>query len=605
MGGRYRLGQLLGAGSFGRVYEGHHTSLAQRVAIKVFRPDIVAMAGGADRVLMDVRAASRVHHRNIVDVHDLGRLDDTVYVATELVLGRTLHGMLVESGRLPWSRARAVALQIAAALKAAHKRNVVHRGLRAANCFVLESPAQVAAELRIKVSDFGFAHPALAGGGRGEEHTPPFVGDTAYTAPELNGGAATSVRSDVYAFGVLLYRMLTGVLPFEGGTPYQVLAAHASQPVPPLRGKVRSVPAEVEAIVLRALAKDPSERFESARELELALEEVATRGDDLPEAALDEVETGQHAQAKAPQVAVTHGPAPSELESRVPPPPARDDAMHAAFDRREEVGELHATSMFDRQMLVPYFGPAVADHTAPPEPTIQLGASMFSELGPQARPVATAFPQLMSRVQPVAPALASPTSGDRGEPLEATILDAGARPPTAESTVVFSGRGARPLPTTERLQEVVPRKVIEAAVDEPTLHFLAGRPVTATILLPERGRGLVGASLPASPVLPTAAVAPSVALPAISPPDACIPAPVPAQALAPPGAPTLPPVRPAVPGSAPVAISLVQVLVIGVAVAIAGALVGLAIACPAGGPSSFRSPIEPRPLAQGPVRSHV
>lgn len=574
LGGRYRLGQLLGTGSFGRVYEGHHTSLAQRVAIKVFRKDFVAHAGGPGRVLVDARAAARVHHRNVVDVHDLGPLDDTVYIATELVLGRTLHALLVQAGRLSWPRARGVALQIVAALKAAHKRNVLHRGLRAANCFVLEDPTRAGGELGLKVSDFGLAHPGVAGGGRGEEHTSPFVGDASYTAPELARGEAASVQSDVYAFGVILYRMLTGVLPFEGGTPYLVLAAHVSRPPRPPREVVGSIPAEVEAIVLRALAKDPGERFESARELELALEEVSAREegspeDAVPSAALDEAATGQHAQAR---------PLVQPAAAQAPAPPARDEAMHAAFERREEPGEALATSMFARPAMVPYFGPADAPE-APPEPTIQLSAAMFLQLGGYARGEAPAYSQHV------------PTS-----PEPTVMLGAGAQSlQPSESTTLLPP----PVPPTARLDD--PRASGDAAIDGPTTHF--PRASLAAMMRPAPSPGHGMGSLPhiAPAPAPMPAVvghAPVIGASASAYAAAPMPTPAPVPAPARPVMP-MPVAAPRMRAPArPSAFPATGIFIIGAAVAIAGIVIALALTCPAHGASRERSSsvLSPQPL---------
>lgn len=598
--GRYRVGELLGTGSFGRVYEGHHTSLAQRVAIKVFRSDVVVLAGGPDRVLVDARAASRIRHRHVVDVHDIGRLADTVYVVTELVLGRTLHAFLVQAGRLPWSRARGVALQIAAALEAAHEAGVLHRGLRAANCFVLEDLAPTAAgEPRLKVSDFAFTLPGLAGGGRGEEHTSPFVGDAAYTAPELAKGGAASVQSDIYAFGVLLHRTLVGALPFEGGTPYQVLAAHVERPVPSLRERVRSISAEVEAIVLRALAKDPSERFGSMRELAEALAQAVGEADEAaPSAALDELVMRQHGQAPAPAA------------------PEHDEDMHAAFEQRQdEAGEL-PTSMFDRR--VPYFGPTDAS-AAWPEPTIQLGFAMLEkhalelpsvvasgmpQLMPGVRQVQSSFPHLMSSVQYV-------PSHDGGASEPTMFLDGAASSPTPDPTMLLGGGVQSPIPSHLGGQ----RETDDDFVDGPTLHHpirsvppatehlappLAGRrsmaldapspavpfgsPMSAYAAGPIVPHASTPAALHGAPVVAHAPVLAAVAVHAAAPTIGHAPARGPVTAhssaarLAGPAPRLLPQHHPSASVSSTTA--AINVLIIMIALVIAGTLVLLALTCP-------------------------
>ncbi|MEM9461546.1 MAG: protein kinase [Myxococcota bacterium] len=450
--GKYRLGRLLGEGSLGRVFEAQHTSLARTVAIKVFYGDLMVVAGGAERFLADARAARKVRHHNVVDVHEFGQIDEfTVYVVMERVEGCTLHAYLERHGRLGWLSARAIAQQIVAALKAAHRRRVLHRGLKATNCFVIRDGSP---DLKpwIKVSDFAIVRTGAATLDPTADQTSVFLGDPAYAAPELDAESEPSVQSDVYAVGVLLYRMLTGVLPFTGDTPFHVLLAHAEEPVPSAREKVESITPEVDAIIQRALAKDPSERYESVRELEQALDEVpesaesSTRSpadraadraadppkdppkdrahdEDAPGGPLDERETGLHRHAE-----------------QAPDRPVRDEAMHAAFERREEDDEP-ATSMFAPPRLFSYYGPAAQQLEL--EAPAPAGSGTMSPPGVLARsePVRPA-PAQPGPVRPgvVPPALARPVSFPPAFAPPVSIPPALARPGASPTAPVQSAQ---------------------------------------------------------------------------------------------------------------------------------------------------------------------
>lgn len=496
--GKYRLGRLLGEGSLGRVYEAQHTSLARTVALKLFHGELMAIAGGAPRFLADARAARKVRHRNVVEVHEFGQLDEfTVYVAMERVEGCTLQAHLERHRQLGWIHARAIAQQVVAALEAAHRRRVLHRGLKATNCFVIheDPPAQ---EPWIKVGDFAIVRTGAAKLDPTADQTSVFLGDPAYAAPELGGKSEPSVQSDVYAVGVLLYRMLTGVLPFTGDTPFHVLLAHAEAPVPSARDQVESIPPQLDAIIQRALAKDPSERYESVRELEQALDEVPelaepppepttdspgadpagprpgkgqAHDDDAPGRPLEELETGLHRHAKAE-----------------PARPARDEAMHAAFERRQEDDEP-STSRFAPPRLFSYYGPAAQPIGLEP----RTPASPAAESSPRVR--AGPEPVRPASIQrgPVRPGIVPPASAR--SPFAAPRSASAPPPPTPPALV--------PAPISSELNH--PRTSAPApSLPESTVCLDAAgrasssREVTGTVLLGAMER---------SPSLPEATVA--------------------------------------------------------------------------------------------------
>lgn len=432
LGGRYRLGEQLGQGSLGRVLEAQHIALAQQVAVKIILAEVVRTAGGPRRVLARAKAAARVHHRNLVDILDVGQVDDTVYVVTERMPGRTLRDELRQAGRLRWPRARAVALQIVAALKAAHKRDVLHRGLNTSNCFVLEDPAEPEGGPLIKVSDLGLGHPTSSETGLEQERTSPLITNASFAAPELGNGEAPTVQTDLYALGVVLYHILTGELPFEGATPFLVLTAHAERPVPPPRSKVPSIPGAVEAVVLRALTKDPRERFASARELELALTDIPAEAE--VDAAADEDEPADDpptARSPAPQaVRAARAPvvapptaappvptaAPPAPAVRTPAPvPTRNEAMHAAFEAQQLDGsEPTPTALFDARAMAPQLREAqrlvaFPRPALPPRTTTEIAA-------PPPAPVIAPISAAEETV------VLDPAAGRAHEPAEETVV---------------------------------------------------------------------------------------------------------------------------------------------------------------------------------------
>lgn len=278
---RYRLTRCLGVGGMGAVYEAEHTALGKRVAVKLLRQQLSMHEIARKRFLREARAATRVEHPHVVDISDFGETSDgRVYFVMELLPGRDLGQLLEAEGRLPWPRAQDLLLQTVSALGAAHAHGIVHRDMKPSNCFLVDVPGLEGRDF-IKVLDFGIAK---LSGKHGEEtqgltSTDEVFGTVGYMAPEMAMGVSDDPRSDVYAMGVMMYRMLVGELPFEGGTAFQILARHVGeQPVLP-RAKDPAIPEGVERIILRAMAKHPEERFATMQELG----EAIRRGDVGPE----------------------------------------------------------------------------------------------------------------------------------------------------------------------------------------------------------------------------------------------------------------------------------------------------------------------------------
>ena len=260
LGNRYRVLSRLGEGGMGTVYLCEHAVLQRRFAVKVLRPDLAAEAELVDRFRNEAIAASRIGQENVVDVLDFGTEEDgALYYVMEALDGRSLGAVIREDGPLPVARALDVLDQLCRALGAAHARGVVHRDVKPDNVFLVRREG---AGERVKILDFGISHVPAPGGER-ITRAGALIGTPEYMAPEQATGSAVDARSDVYAVGVLAFEMLTGTLPIVEKTAIATLVAHQTRTPDPPSARVAAIPPEVDALVLRALAKCPGDRFES------------------------------------------------------------------------------------------------------------------------------------------------------------------------------------------------------------------------------------------------------------------------------------------------------------------------------------------------------
>ena len=273
----FRITGAIGHGAMGRVYAAEHVVLGRRVAIKVMEPRFARDPDGAARFVEEARAVSRIRHPNIVDIIDFGDLDGRPYYVMELLGGETLAARIARRGGLSATAAVPIAIGIASALAAAHDHGVIHRDLKPDNIFLCDHPDEPD---RVKVLDFGVAktvRPADSSVVPIETAAGRLMGTPLYMSPEQSLGKAVDARSDVYALGVVLYEALTGAAPFVRASWLEVLMAHVSDP-PPRPGPVGgALPDGLEAIVLRALAKEPADRFADMRAMRAALIEVMAR----------------------------------------------------------------------------------------------------------------------------------------------------------------------------------------------------------------------------------------------------------------------------------------------------------------------------------------
>ncbi|MGY0232092.1 protein kinase [Longispora urticae] len=262
LGGRYEVGAVIGQGGMATVNVGRDLLLHRTVAIKTMRPDLAGDPGFRARFLREARAVAALNHPGIVALHDAGDTGpDGPYLVMEYIDGTTLAGYL--AGRRPTvPEVVAVVADVLAALEHSHDQGIVHRDIKPGNVMLTRTGA-------VKVTDFGIARPLA--GPDGLTAASVVVGTAAYLSPEQVTGGPIDGRTDVYATGCLLYVLLTGATPFADGSELTVAYRHVHErPVPP-SGHRADVPVEVDRVVLRALAKDPAERYPTAGAMRAAL----------------------------------------------------------------------------------------------------------------------------------------------------------------------------------------------------------------------------------------------------------------------------------------------------------------------------------------------
>ena len=267
--GRYTVETILAHGGSSTVYRARHHPTEEQVALKVLRRKTSRNVSAVPRLLQEARCARSIRHPNIIECRDVGRLSDgRVYLVLELLEGASLHRLLARYRRLPLRFVLSIFEQLAAALDALHMYGLVHRDIKPDNVVVLNRPPYP----RIKLLDFDSAKVAAAPEAVQTE-AGTVIGTPEYMAPEQCYGSVVDARTDVYGLGVLLFELVTGRRPFRGASPLDVMHMQATQP-PQRPSRLVDVPASFDAVVLKALAKEPSRRFASASALVEALRET-------------------------------------------------------------------------------------------------------------------------------------------------------------------------------------------------------------------------------------------------------------------------------------------------------------------------------------------
>jgi eukaryotic-like serine/threonine-protein kinase len=258
--GDYEILRILGAGGMGKVYQVRNNISHRVEAMKVLLPDLTSNSDLVDRFVREIRISASLDHPNIAALRTAQRVDNQLLMVMEYVEGSTFD-TLMRAGRIPVERAVDYTSQALSALAYAHSRGVTHRDIKPGN--IMLTPAGI-----VKVMDFGIAR--LASDAKLTK-TGVMVGSVYYMSPEQIEGRDPDARSDLYSLGITLYEIATGKRPFSGDSEYQIMAAHLKTAPPPPREIDPSLPAELNDVILKSLAKDPGQRFQTADEFRAAL----------------------------------------------------------------------------------------------------------------------------------------------------------------------------------------------------------------------------------------------------------------------------------------------------------------------------------------------
>jgi serine/threonine-protein kinase len=320
LGGRYELGELIGYGGMAEVHRGRDLRLNRDVAIKVLRADLARDPSFLTRFRREAHSAAGLNHPAIVSVFDTGEevgADGVAqpYIVMEFVEGRTLRDILRAEGRLPARRALEITADVCAALDFSHRSGIIHRDIKPANVMITPAGA-------VKVMDFGIAR-AVADNSATVTQTANVIGTAQYLSPEQARGETVDPRSDVYSTGCLLYELVTGSPPFQGDSPVAVAYQHVREnPVLPST-RNPDMPRAVDSIVMKALAKNTANRYQSAAEMRQDIQRSLANQPVLAEAVMTDDERTQ-------------------FIARTPPPPValprRDDVYAADADTGRRTG---------------------------------------------------------------------------------------------------------------------------------------------------------------------------------------------------------------------------------------------------------------------------
>jgi serine/threonine-protein kinase len=306
LGGRYQVGELLGYGGMAEVHHGRDLRLGRDVAIKMLRADLARDATFQMRFGREAQNAAALNHPAIVAVYDTGEErgasgESLPYIVMEFVNGRTLKEVLVAEGPLMPRRALEISADICAAIEFSHRHGIIHRDIKPANVMLTQTG-------QVKVMDFGIAR-ALASGASTMTQTSAVIGTAQYLSPEQARGEAVDARSDVYATGCVVFELMTGHPPFVGDNPVSVAYQHVREDPKPPSESNRDVSPDVDAIVLKALAKNPLNRYQSAAEMRADLLRAAAG---RPVLATPVMRNDQTAMVAPPPNMGPHGPRQSQ-----------------------------------------------------------------------------------------------------------------------------------------------------------------------------------------------------------------------------------------------------------------------------------------------------
>ncbi|WP_404369699.1 serine/threonine protein kinase [Corallococcus coralloides] len=436
---RFRILETLGAGGMGRVYKAMQAPLDRLVALKVLNPQYSGEGkdpGFQKRFFLEASVTAKLRHPNTVTVIDYGKTEDGIYyIAMEYLEGLTLSQLLTQEGPLPWERALAIGQQVARSLREAHKVGLIHRDLKPANVMILNQEADHDV---VKVLDFGLVK-SFSGDAAMKEDTTltqagVILGSPQYMAPEQARNIADP-RSDVYSLGVVLYQTLMGRPPFQAAQSIDVIVKHINDPPPPFHTvwPDHTVPAEVEALVMKCLAKRPVDRYAS---MDAVLQGMRTAASASGVSGVFATRTGLNAVGSGPHSGIHSGAHPALGSGPTPAPNTM--ALDISVDEAGGLAEKKSRkglgiALFGVSLFV---GLGVASifvlrgaQKPPPEPAVSAPVARTPVAPPPTREAA-----------PVAEAAAPPPAAPR--PVR---FDVESDPPGAEVKINGRVRGNTPL----------------------------------------------------------------------------------------------------------------------------------------------------------------
>lgn len=254
---RYEIIKTIGEGGMANVYLAKDIILDRNVAIKVLRGDLATDEKFVRRFQREALSASSLSHPNIVEIYDVGEDDGDYYIVMEYVDGKNLKQLLKKRGKLTAAEVVDIMLQITSAMSVAHDSLIVHRDLKPQNILIKEDG-------EIKITDFGIA---MALNATQLTQTNSAMGSVHYFPPEQANGKGSSLKSDVYSLGIMMYELLTGTLPFRGDNAVEIALKHLKEPIPSIRTELPELPQSIENIIIRATAKNPKNRYANAGEM--------------------------------------------------------------------------------------------------------------------------------------------------------------------------------------------------------------------------------------------------------------------------------------------------------------------------------------------------
>ncbi len=277
---QFRIDAKLGEGGMGAVYRAMDTKLERPIALKVIRPELCQNPDFLARFQREAKAAARFKHPNAIEIYEYGdgaETDGLVYMAFEFVNGRELRELIRERGHLDPETSVSILGQVLSALERAHGQGIVHRDLKPQNVMIEQGEG-----LAVKILDFGIAKIRDQNQSAALTQAGQIMGTVAYMSPEQTEGAEVDARSDLYSVGVMFFQMLTGKLPFNGKSALEVIKQHRQARVPLARDLQPDVPEALDAVVQRAMAKKPEERWQTARDFRLALQALGLGPQNVP-----------------------------------------------------------------------------------------------------------------------------------------------------------------------------------------------------------------------------------------------------------------------------------------------------------------------------------